>query len=58
MMKLEMKDRTEFIEHYLNILSKCKSDTQMADIVWKFANSQWTKGYNQGKYDPDFIEEL
>ena len=31
--------------------------TNVVDAIWKEINSAYDKGYNQGKYDPEFDNE-
>jgi hypothetical protein len=41
-------EHTNFPPSYINeILTK----------IWDYGNTQWEKGYKQGKYDPDFLNE-
>lgn len=49
-------DKPDFIENFLQI-TKDKLPQQVAEMVWNYGNERWTKGYNQGKYDPDFANE-
>lgn len=38
-------------------MDKGLSEKDARDVVssiWLIANEQWTKGYNQGKYNPEF----
>lgn len=49
-------DSHTFTEQFLKI-SKRKTLNQIALMTWVYGNRQWEKGYNQGKYDPDFNNE-
>lgn len=42
-------NKLEFLEKYKDLANK-----NFLIRVWEFGNASWRKGYNRGKYDPDF----
>ena len=46
-------DKPEFIKNFQSICEGITVD-EIASIVWGYGNERWSKGYNQGKYNPDF----
>ena len=46
-------ERPKFLEQFLE-KTKNKTKVQIANMVWDFGNNQYSKGYDQGKYNPDY----
>lgn len=51
----ETSCKSEFVAEFLKF-AETHTLEDVAVAVWKLANDQWKKGYNQGKFDPDFDE--
>lgn len=54
--KLTLTGKTEFIKQFLRLTENIPPE-EVAVLVWKFANENWTNGYNQGRYNPEFRPE-
>ena len=45
----ESCDLKEFISKYDGI-----TDQEILIAIWRYGNNQWSKGFDQGKHNPDF----
>jgi len=50
---LESLDKKEFVEK-IKMMLIFETPEFISDKIWDLKNKQWSKGYNQGKYDPNF----
>jgi hypothetical protein len=51
------ENRLDFIEHNLSLFYPELSQKEAQNLltgIWRLYNDAWEKGYNQGKYNPDF----
>lgn len=46
--KFEMDRLDRFLEKYKDVCNET-----LLKSIWDFGNTQWTKGFNKGKYNPD-----
>lgn len=55
----EHDDLPNFIAKHKALFHNKFTDNEISNMltgIWNLANTQWSLGYNQGYYDPEFIK--
>ena len=47
----------DFVKHFGQVTEGLEP-WQIAAMCWQLANRQWSDGYRQGRYDPDFTKTV
>jgi len=51
--RIEMYNKPLFVKKFVETLAH-RSPEKLAEMVWQLANSRFSDGVYQGKYNPDF----
>jgi hypothetical protein len=54
--KLKSMDSVAFVAHFLEV-TKGLNPVEVSQVVWRYGGQEWSRGFNQGKNDPDFEED-